>query len=224
MSTKNEYKICEFDKPIIIKKIIKLLFEQTRFFLSRTILFDHPTIKSTDPYDLSVPYIRLRHEDNKNTITTKTQLVGSKFEKEIKTDVKCFDSMYNILLISGLTEKTVYEKIQEDWISDDGKTKITFNTKPGEPESMKIESDTEEKLKSLTTELNLLDFIDYSNFDDRMQNLYGFSAEQAKEKKITFQNVESELGCLVIKNKDGFHKLVVDQLLLYNNLINKYRK
>ena len=173
---------------------------------------------------MAVPYIRLRREANKNTITTKTRLTGSKFEEETKTSVDDFNDMYKILLVAGLTEKIIYEKIQEDWISNDGKTKITFNTKPAEPESMKIESDTEEELKIIIEKLNLLDVIDYSNFDNRMQELYGFKAEQTKEKKITFKNVENELGCFVVKNKVKFSKLVEDQLVIYNNLVNKISK
>ena len=209
MPLEYEYQFFNYDKQVIIKTIKKLKFKKKGIFIFKVMVFNHP-LKIDDTY------IRIRDEGHKITLTYKVKDPKSKFENEDEIIIDNFDTGVKILLNLGCTTAYSYEKIREIWFS--GTDEIIFDTNPGEPERMEIESNTKKELDILTNELNLQDFIVSDDYDP-IEKLFGFKLNITKP--LTFLTVKKELSKFVTKNKKMFNNLIKDQLILYNDLINK---
>jgi adenylate cyclase class 2 len=201
-----EYQFFNYNKTTIIKNIKKLGFKKKGIFIFKVMVFTHP---------LNTPntYIRIRDEGHRITLTYKSQNPKSKFENEDEVLIDHFENGVTILQNLGCKKKYYYEKIREIWSF--GNSEIVFDTNPGEPERMEIESHTKKELDSLTKTLNLSEFIVGSEYDP-LKELFGFELESDMD--LTFLTAKKVLGKLVKKDKKFFKELVDEQIELYNKI------
>ena len=202
-----EYQFYGYDKLSLIKNIRELGGKKQGQYIFRVAVFNHPLkIQNT--------YIRIRDEGFRKTLTYKIKKPNTEFEEEHETMIENFDESVNILLGLGCTKKYSYEKIREIWHLSN--TEIVFDTNPGEPEIMELESSSRKYLDNIVKKLDLSQFkiIEYNQTDE----LFGFSIKNLNISDITFDNVNKILGKLVTKNKKEFNSLLKYQRNLYDSL------
>jgi len=212
MPLEYEYQFYEYNKLNVIKNIKKLGFKKKGKFIFRVMIFNHPLNKPNT-------IVRIRDEGHRITLTFKETTSKSKFENEEEIIIDNFENGIKILLSIGCKEKYYYEKIREIWYLDNNE--IIFDTNPGEPERMEIESSTKKELDSLVKELKLTDFIKNIDYDPTKE-LFGFVIENITN--LTFETVKKLLGPLVTANKVEFNKLVDKQIEIYKNMLKKTLK
>ena len=229
MPLEYEYGFFNYNKTNVIKNIKKLGFKKKGIFLFKVINFTHPL-------NIQNAYIRIRDEGHRITLTYKSPNPKSKFENEDEVIIDNFDNGVTILQNLGCKQKFYYEKIREIWSLDNSDSpslrlgvsakhsdssnlhvcaEIVFDTIPGYPEVMEIESHTKKELDMLTKTLNLSEFIIGNEFNP-LKELFGFEINSNMD--LTFKNVKSVLGKLVKKNKTEFNKLIDKQIVLYNKI------
>jgi predicted adenylyl cyclase CyaB len=205
-----EYEFYDFDKKKIINKLKNLGAKKKGAFIFKVIVFTHPL-------NVENSYIRIRDEAHCTTFTYKMKDLKSNFENEDEVIIDNFDAGVKILLNLGCKKKYYYEKIREIWTLKN--SEIVFDTNPGEPDRMEVESQTKKELDNLTKELNL---VINKEEHDPLIDLFGLVIP--KNVDLRFETVKKDLSSLVKKNKTLFNKLVTDQLKLYNKICAKNLK
>jgi len=200
-----EYAFYEFNKDTVIRSIKELGFKKKGRYLFRVQVFNSD----------KVPYARVRDEGFRTTLTLKEIDPETNFENEKEVIINDFDSGVEIMLTLGCTKKYYYEKIREIWSCKNDE--IVFDTNPGEPDRMEIESKTNKSLDKLVKKLDLTDSIVSNNYDIT-EELYGFKIENISD--LRFSTVKKLLGKLPTKNKKEFKKLIEKQLIMYNKIKN----
>lgn len=92
-------------------------------------------------------YLRVRDEGFRKTMTYKFQDSKTKFAEEHEIIIDNFNNAVNLLLKTGCEKKYYYEKIREIWNLNN--SEIIFDSIPGLPEIMEIESLTQKELKNM---------------------------------------------------------------------------
>jgi adenylate cyclase class 2 len=205
-----EYEFYDFDKKKIINKLKNLGAKKKGIFIFKVMVFIHPL-------NVENSYIRIRDEGHRTTLTYKMKDPKSNFENEDEVIIDNFDAGVKILLNLGCKKKYYYEKIREIWTFKN--SEIVFDTNPGEPNRMEVESQTKKELDNLTKELNLV--VNKERYDPLI-DLFGLTIPKTVD--LRFETVKKDLGSLVKKNKTLFNKLVTDQLELYNKICSKNLK
>uniref|UniRef100_A0A6C0D9L6 CYTH domain-containing protein n=1 Tax=viral metagenome TaxID=1070528 RepID=A0A6C0D9L6_9ZZZZ len=196
-ATEIEYQFYGYPKDQVLGDLVALGAKKRGTFVFRVQVFN----------GLPGTYIRVRDEGFRITMTYKIKIPESEFEEEHEVLVDNFDAAVNILLGVGCTKKYAYEKIREIW--DCENSEIVFDTNPGEPERMKIESKTLIELSFLTDYLCVSPF-KVDKFNPTLE-LFGFSMSSLGPRDLKFDSVQESLGPLVTKNKADFDSLVESQ-------------
>ena len=177
----------------------------------------------TNPNITSNPYIRVRDEGYRTTLTYKSN-VGKEFTQEDEIIIDNFDTGRKILLGLGCVPRYYYEKIREIWHI--GNTEICWDTNPGRYDIMEVEAKSKKTLEK-TIELLGLKGVPHDNFTDVGLYTESFGIVISKNVDLTFGTVKKILGPSVTKNKKEFNKLVDTQnkmLALVKKINNKITK
>lgn len=206
------YQAGRYDKNKIRAKIEELGGVKHGHWLFRVQVFTNPLVGNN-------PYVRVRDEGYKITLTYKTK--GNKeFVDEQEVIINDFETGVNIMLGLGCVKRYYFEKLREIWHI--GNTEICWDTNPGRPDLMEIESKSEEELKKVVAQLGLTD-VPHDDFKemDTYEIPFGIIIQGTVD--LTFQTAKKILGPLVTKNKTIFNKLVDEQLKMYQEVkkINK---
>lgn len=207
MSIEYEYRYVDFDKKSITTRIKELGGVKHGHWLFRVNVFLHPE-KNPDTY------IRVRDEGHRITMTYKTNL-KKQFVTEHEVIINDFDQGCAILYGTGCIKKFYYEKLREIWHIDN--TEICFDTNPGRPDIMEIESTTEKELLKVVKQLGLKD-IEHDNFNDQSLYTSRFGIIIPRSIDLTFLNVNEMLEPICKKNKKEFIKLINSQIKIYNKV------
>jgi adenylate cyclase class IV len=210
MPLEYEYRYKKFDKEKIIKKIKDLDGTHHGTWLFRVQVFIHPLEEPNT-------YIRVRDEGHRITLTFKSNM-GNQFVNENEVIINDFDQGCAILLGIGCKKKYYYEKIRDIWhISN---TEICWDTNPGRPDIMEIESVSKVQLNKV---VKLLNMESEPHDDFRDGDLYKdtFGIDIPKSLDMNFLTVKKDLIKYCTKNKDQFIKLINDQKKLYLSIVPK---
>jgi adenylate cyclase class IV len=205
------YQAGKFNKDKIRYKLKELGAVKHGHWLFRVQVFTNPLVGTN-------PYVRVRDEGHKITMTYKTK--GNKeFTDEQEVIINDFDTGVNIMLGLGCIKRYYYEKLREIWHLAD--TEVCFDTNPGRPDLMEVEAKTK---KDLVKMVGLLDLTDVPHDDFKEMELYElpFGIIIPGSIDLTFESVKKLLGPVVTKNKKGFNKLVDEQIKMYQ-LVKKYK-
>ena len=107
--------------------------------------------------------------------------------------------------------------MREIWHIHSTHTEICFDTNPGRPDIMEIESKTEE---GLTQTINLLGMnnVPHDDFTDASMYENYFGIVIPKSMNMTFETIKETLGPLCTKNIDNFNNLVDEQLQMLEQI------
>jgi len=152
------------------------------------------------------------------TIKTTTE----DFDEEREIIIDNFENGVALLLQLGCTKHVYYEKIREIWELKN--CEIVFDTPPGYPDVMEIESKTLVGLNKMVKLLGLV-VIPEKEQKNLFVELFGIDENEFKKlNNITFNNTKKILTPLVTKNKKQFNKLTDDHLKKYKTVIKKLAK
>ena len=209
MPLEYEYRYQNINKTKILKKIQELGGYKTGHWIFRVQVFIH-SHKNPNTY------IRVRDEGHRITMTTKITN-NKEFINENEVIVSNFEQACAILLDTGCTKKYYYEKIREIWILNNAE--ICFDTNPGRPDLMEIETISKKELLKVVKELDLVS-VSHNDFTEMELYKNAFGIESIpKSVDLTFLNVKKKLSNLVTKNKTKFDDLIKEQKKLYLSLI-----
>ncbi len=191
------YSSNSYDHDEIVKKLEANGAKMHGHWLFRVQVFTNPNIESN-------PYIRVRDEGFRTTLTYKTN-VGKEFVQEHEVIIDDFDTGCKILLGLGCVPKYYYEKIREIWHI--GNAEICWDTNPGRYDIMEVEAKSKKTLEKTIDLLGLKD-VPHDNFTDAELYTEPFGIVMPKNVDLTFGTVKKILGPIVTKNKIKFNKLV----------------
>jgi len=205
MPKEYEYRFKDYNKKEITTKLKELGAKYFGTFKFRVVVF----IDQNN----SEKYIRIRDEGHRVTMTVKNNLTD-KFPIENEVIIHDFDEGINIMLQLNCRKKYYYEKYREIW--NYKKSEIIFDTNPGIPELMEVESGTKKELDILCKklDLNIKNYQGFSN-NTRYNDLFGISIDP-KMLNLTFKSALKELK--PNKNKEEFIKLIKMQIKEYKKL------
>ena len=210
MSKEYEYSFQDFDKSKIISKLKELkavykgtyLFKVQKFKLPNSLL---PEVRNNSR-------ARVRDEGHRITMTIKTTTAD--FDEETELIIDNFENGVALLLQLGCTKHLYLEKIREIWTVQN--TEVVFDTPPGYPEIMEIESKTKKQLNKMVKIFGLTIEKDQKNL---FVELFGIDMKKLdKFDNVTFINVKKILTPLVTKNIKQFNTLVNAQKTLFIGL------
>jgi hypothetical protein len=112
----------------------------------------------------------------------------------------------------GCVKKYYYEKLREIWHLGD--TEVCWDTNPGRPDLMEVESKTLKGLEKMVKLLNL-ENVTHDDFKemDTYEEPFGIVIPGTVD--LTFETAKKTLGPLVKKNKPIFNKLVDEQIKMF---------
>jgi len=203
MPLEYEYNFHNFNKTAIIKKLKLLSAVKKGIFLFKVQVFILPNAQEGS-------YLRVRDEGFRKTMTYKFQDCKTKFAEEHEIIIDNFDNAVNLLLKTGCKKKYYYEKIREIWNLNN--SEIIFDSIPGLPDIMEIESLTQKELKNT---IKLLEVNIKEEKTSNYLNLYGINLQTIE---LKFLNVKRQLISKIEKNKELFEKTVTKQIILYNKV------
>ncbi len=205
------YQAGKFDKNKIRARLQELGAVKHGHWLFRVQVFTNPLVGNN-------PYVRVRDEGHKITLTYKTK-GNNEFVDEQEVIINDFDTGVKIMLGLGCVKRYYYEKLREIWHLGD--TEVCWDTNPGRPDLMEIEAKTKKDLEKM---VKLLDLTDVPHDDFKEMELYEspFGIIIPGTVDLTFQSVKKLLGPVVKKNKKGFNKLVDEQIKMYQQ-VKKYK-
>lgn len=210
MPLEYEYRYKNFNKKKVLEKIKELGGIHHGTWLFRVQVFIHPSEKPNT-------YIRVRDEGYRITMTFKSN-INEQFVNENEVIINDFDQGCAIFLGLGCTKKYYYEKIREIWHV--GNTEICWDTNPGRPDIMEIESTSKAQLNKI---VKLLGMESEPHDDFTEGGLYTdtFGIIIPKSMNMYFLTVKKDLSKYCTKNKDKFIKLVDEQKKLYLSIVPK---
>ena len=204
------YAFGSYSHDYIVNRLKELGGVKHGHWLFRVQVFIHPT---NQPHT----YIRVRDEGHKITMTYKQKEQGKEFPEENEIIINDFTEGCKILLGVGCKKKYYYEKMREIWHIEN--TEICFDTNPGRPDIMEIESETEEELNKMV-KLFGLENVQHDNFTEMSLYTDPFGIVIPPNVDLTFKTAKEILGPLCTKNKQIFNQLVDEQ----NKLFDKIKK
>lgn len=177
--------------------------------------------------DVARGFVRVRDEGTKTTMTVKL-FKNPNFPEEYELSVKdSFESGQAFLRALNLTEKAYHETIREKWFiprklgSTSELCELTIDYIPGLPAYSEIEcksqGDLRRACKLLGVKYGDLVFGGYGNV---FTHYYGMAAKDINDSipRLTFQNVEKEIGEYVHKNREILEKAAADGLAIFQRL------
>jgi adenylate cyclase class IV len=192
MSKEYEYSFQDFDKLKIVSKVKELKGAYKGTFLFRVQQFKLPNQPDIKKYRA-----RVRDEGHRITMTIKTTTADFDEEREIIIDN--FENGVALLLQLGCTKHVYFEKIREIWELKN--CEIVFDTPPGYPDVMEIESKTLAGLNKMVKLLGLV-VIPEKEQKNLFVELFGIDEKEFKKiENITFNNAKKILTPLITKNK-----------------------
>lgn len=204
MPIEYEHNFHNFEKSAIIKKLKLFNAKKKGIYL-----FKVQVLKPKDGKEGS--YLRVRDEGFRITMTYKYYDNKANFADEHEVVIDNFNDGINILLGVGCEKKYYYEKIREIWNLDN--SEIIFDSIPGLPEIMEIESKTQKELKKMV-KLFELDIK-----EEKTSNYLSLYEINLNMTELKFTNVKKELLHLIKKNKELFEKIILKQINIYNKII-----
>lgn len=204
MPIEYEHNFHNFEKNAIIKKLKLFNAKKKGIFL-----FKVQVLKLKDGKEGS--YLRVRDEGFRKTMTYKYYDNKTNFADEHEVVIDNFDNGINILLGVGCEKKYYYEKIREIWNLDD--SEIIFDSIPGLPDIMEIESRTQKELKKMVKVFEL------DIKEEKTSNYLSLYEIDLNMTELKFTNVKKELLHLIKKNKELFEKIIIKQIKTYNKII-----
>lgn len=170
-----------------------------------------------EPDDKSGPYIRVRHEGDRVTFTVKSDL-DSKFVKEYEVNVdkpggNTVDEMHKMLTALKFPLKYRVEKLREIWNMDEAE--IVFDTYPGLPIYIEIETDSKKKLDAVTRKLGFDPKMALTKERDMYSRVYGFPKDRKpppNAQLIFSEDAKKQFEGLFEKNEELFDKLLKEQI------------
>ncbi len=198
------YQAGKFDKNKIRARLQEIGAIKHGHWLFRVQVFTNPLVGTN-------PYVRIRDEGHKITMTFKTKGTGE-FTNEQEVIIDNFDTGVNIMLGLGCVKRYYYEKLREIWHLDD--IEVCFDTNPGRPDLMEVEAKSKKDLDKM---VGLLDLTDVPHDDFKEMELYEipFGIIIPGSVDLTFETAKKTLGPVVKKNKQIFNKLVDEQIKMY---------
>lgn len=198
------YQAGKFDKNKIRARLQELGAVKHGHWLFRVQVFTNPLVENN-------PYVRIRDEGHKITMTYKSKGNGE-FTNEQEVIIDDFDTGVNIMLGLGCVKRYYYEKLREIWHLGD--TEVCWDTNPGRPDLMEVESKTLNGLKKM---IKLLDLENVPHDDFKEMELYEipFGIVIPGTVDLTFETAKKTLGSLVKKNKTIFNKLIDEQIKMF---------
>ena len=193
MSIEYEYQVTEYDKDKLLVKMKDNEFVFVGIYIFKVQTFYHPLMSEKNTY------IRVRDEGTKVTMTTKKKGKNG-FDKEYEITVNNFKDACQLAESLGCIKKYYYEKIREIWRNSIAE--VVFDTGPGIPECLEIETKTEKNLNYMIKTLELKPVIG-------RQNIYKtlFDVVIPSDMNLEFSTVYDMLLPLVSKNKSLFKKI-----------------
>ena len=177
--------------------------------------------------DIERGFVRVRDEGDKTTLTAKI-FKNKDFPEEYELGIKdSFESGQAFLRALNLTEKAYHETIREKWFiprrvgGTSELCELTIDYIPGLPAYSEIEcksqSDLRRACKLLGVKYSELLFGGYGNV---FMHYYGMSARDINDEiqRLTFQNIEKEIGGYVHKNRDILESAATDGLAIFQKL------
>jgi adenylate cyclase class 2 len=172
-------------------------------------------------------FVRVRDEGTKTTMTVKI-FRNKDFPEEYELDIKDkFEAGQDFLRALNLTEKAYHETIREKWFiprragSDSELCELTIDYIPGLPAYSEIEcksqSDLRKACKLLDVKYSDLVFGGYGNV---FVHYYGMAANDINNEipRLTFKNVEKEVGKYIHKNRDILETSAKQGLTIFQTL------
>ena len=177
-------------------------------------VYHHPQY---EPDDKSGPYIRVRHEGDRVTFTVKSDL-DSKFVKEFEVNVDKPDSdvvseMHKMLTALKFPLKYRVEKLREIWDMNDAE--IVFDTYPGLPTYIEIETDSKKKLDAATRKLGFDPKNALTKEKDMYSRVYGFPKDRKpppNAELVFSEDAKKQFEGMFEKNEELFDKLLEEQI------------
>ena len=162
-------------------------------------------------------YIRVRDENGKVTMTSKTY-ADPKFPEENEIVVaSSFEDGVNLLSSIGINKKAFHETYREKWTHPDAH-EITFDIVPGLPIYTEIDCHTEEQLNKMIETLNLNKYEKrYGAYGDTFMEYYDMTHEEINQNtaSLTFDNIANEIK--IRKN----HKMLEEIAKVYKHIKDK---
>lgn len=177
-------------------------------------VYNHPQY---EPDDKTGPYVRVRHEGDRVTFTVKSD-IDSKFVKEYevnvdKSDSDVVDEMHKLLTSLNFSLKYRVEKLRETWNMDEAE--IVFDTYPGLPIYIEIETDSKKKLDAVTRKLGFDPKNALTKDRDMYSRVYGFPKDRKpppNAQLIFSEDAKKQFEGLFEKNEELFDKLLKEQI------------
>ena len=142
-------------------------------------------------------FVRLRHEGDKVTLTSK--IFGGKYPEEHEVTIcEPYENGIAFLTSIGLKKKAVQETMREKWNIPSHKdvNEIVFDMIPGIPTYMEIDCKSEAALHYIESKLGLdTSKRRYGSFDKQYLEYYGIPKDviNADTPSITFLNIHKEI-------------------------------
>lgn len=182
------YQAGRFDKNKIRARLQELGAVKHGHWLFRVQVFTNPLVGNN-------PYVRIRDEGYKITMTYKSKGNGE-FTNEEEVIINDFNTGVNIMLGLGCVKRYYFEKLREIWHLGD--TEVCWDTNPGRPDLMEIESKTKKGLEKMIKLLNL-ENVPHDDFKemDTYEEPFGIVIPGTVD--LTFETTKKTLGPLVKK-------------------------
>jgi adenylate cyclase class IV len=150
------------------------------------------------------------------------------FPEEYELQIKnSFENGQEFLRALNLTEKAYHETIREKWFipkragSKTELCELTIDYIPGLPAYSEIECKSHSDLKKACILLGVkYSDLAFGSYDRVFTHYYGMASDDINNEipKLTFQNIEKEIGKYIHKNKDLLSKCAVDNLEVYRKV------
>lgn len=159
-------------------------------------------------------YIRVRHEGDMITFTTKYRLSKEEFpienEIELTPNIKNMETMDRILKSAGLQVRYKVEKLRERW-SAPGIKEIVFDSYPGTPTFMEIDAHSQKSLQMMVRKLGL-DPDDRFQVQDHYNYFYGAPTDRPMGGELTFENAFEKMSPYIDESKhEKFKRILIEQ-------------
>lgn len=180
--------------------------------------------------DVERGFVRVRDEGDKITMTAKI-FKNKDFPEEYELGIKdSFESGQAFLRALNLTEKAYHETIREKWFiprrigSASELCELTIDYIPGLPAYSEIECKNQSDLRRACQLLNVKygDLI-FGGYGNVFVHYYGMAAKDINDEipRLTFQNIEKEIGGYIHKNRDILEDSAHQGLKVYKHLTKK---
>jgi len=170
-------------------------------------------------YDTNKGFVRIRQENNKITITSKTYTNDSKYANENEIVISSsLEEAKDFLLTLGFKLKHYHETIREKWSLGDCH-EIAIDIIPGIPSYIELECKNENAIKKIAKILGLdISKAEYGSYSKQYIDYYDMKKEDIDKiiPSLTFKNIDKELKNYIKKNSDLLKEVKKQQLEIIN--------